>query len=240
MIEVMKLQFKNKQHTLVSFILILLTVMVFGVVIQLISWNLKHLDSNTIRIPMLYFGSWLGALGGIIVLTRGSNGEGKFLSRLPMSKYEVFLGKILYLISIYLVITAVLVLSAWIILGLVKLLYPSLHFSGIPTLHVISGDVLRFIKYAPPFLFLTALGLWLQKWFSSNTARNMLILAILTIFIFIPVVIALFSVNHAFMISDSTILAFFNHFHKPFLVVLEVVLFFGAMGLYRIRHFRNF
>jgi len=240
MIEIMKLHFRNKQYELVSIILILLSIILIGVTIQLISWNIGMHQTNTIKILMFYVGPWLGVLGGLFVLTRGKNGEGKFLSRLPIPQYEVFMGKVIFLLIGYVAITTALFSAIWLIVSAVKLLYPSLQLSGIPTLHAIGHDAMNFVKIAPPFLFLAALGLWLQKWFSSDNSRNLLILGILVIFVVIPTAMAFLSPNHSFVLTNSTIVAFIDRFHVLFLVGLELALFFGAMGLYRLRHFRNF
>ncbi len=240
MIELIKLHFKNKQHSLIQITLILLSIMLLGVAIQLISWKMGHLDTNTIKIPMFLMGPWIGTLGGLFVLARGRNGEGKFLSRLPMTKYEVFLGKVIFLAILYAVLAATLFSAAWLIAGIVKLLYPSLHFSGIPTFQGLGQDSLSFLKLTAPFLFLAALGFWLQKWFSSDTARNLLVLGILAITIAIPILTMLLSPNHFLILTNNSIARFFERFHGPLLAGLDLALFFGAMGLYRLRHFRNF
>ncbi len=239
-IEVMKLHFKNKQHSIIQFTMIFIAIVLLGVTIQLISWKTGHLDTNTIKIPMLYVGSWLGALGGLFVLTRGRNGEGKFLSRLPVSKHTVFIGKVLFLITVYIAITAALFSMAWLSAGFVKLLYPSLHLAKLPALHEIYRDALSFLRAMPPFLFLAALGLWLQKWLGSDTVRMLIILGILTIIIGIPSITAFFFPNHPLILKSSSIIAFFNRFQIFLSVGLELLLFFGAMALYRLRHFRNF
>lgn len=235
MINIVKLHLRNKLHTLTLLVLIFLTI-----TLLLVSLQLTLGKAGSISSGMIFLGGWFGFLGPLFVLTRGKNGEGKFLSRLPMSRYEVFLGKVFFLIIAYLLVTVCLCSGNWIIAGLVALLSNSVSISGIPDSHAILSDLTTFFKIMPTFLFLAALVLWLQKWIRSNTARSLVVLAIVVVFGLIPLIAVLSSTHHTLAISSSDIANYLNTYGTPLIVAVNLVLFFGAMALYRLRHFRNF
>ena len=235
MINIVKLHLRNKLHSLTLLVLIFLTI-----TLLLVSLQLTLGSTGTIRSGMIFLGGWFGFLGPLFVLTRGKNGEGNFLSRLPMSRYEVFLGKVIFLIIAYLLVTACLCAGNWIIAGLVALLSNSANLSGMPDSHAILSDVVKFFKIMPLFLFLAALVLWLQKWIRSNAARSIVILGIVLVFGLIPLITALSVEHHTLTISSRDIVNYLNAYGTPLIVAVNLVLFFGAMALYRLRHFRNF
>jgi hypothetical protein len=230
-----QLHFRNKLHSIIQIILILLSVTLMLVTLQLTVGK-----GGTISTGMLYIGGWLGFLGPIGLLIRSKNGAGKFLSRLPMTRYEIFLGKVLFLIIVYLMATALLCTGNWIIVGIIKLLQPSLHFSGVPNGQAILNDAITFFKTMPFFLFLGALSLWLQKWIDSNQANLLVIFGLVLILGLIPFFTVLTIQQHSFSISSTDIANFLKSYGKLFVTTLNLAFFFAAMGLYRLRHFRNF
>jgi len=189
---------------------------------------------------MLYVGFWLGFLGPILLLIRGKIGTGNFLSRLPMSRHEVFLGKVLFLVLVYIVVTASLCVGVWAIVGIIKLLQPSLQFSGVPDGRRILKDAITFFKTMPFFFFLGALSLWLQKRVKTTEANLLVLLGVMVVFCLIPIITVLATGNSSITISSRDIAKFLNAYKTPAIIALNLALFFGAMGLYRLHHFRNF
>ncbi|NOZ13055.1 MAG: hypothetical protein GXO69_05335 [Acidobacteria bacterium] len=235
MFEIIKLHLTNKQHATTMLLLVF-----FAIILLLTTGQLVLGKSGTIHLQMFYLGKFLGFLGPLFVLSRGRNGEGKFFSRLPLSRFEVFFGKLIYLMIVYLIITLVLCAGIWTIAGVLKLISPSLQFTGMPTFHSLFQDAAAFIKTMPLFLLLAALSLWLQKWTSSNMANLLVVLGVLFVFGLLPVVTALSLQHYSITIPFNDITDFLNTYKTPLITAMELGLFFGAMGLYRLRHFRNY
>ncbi|NOY23092.1 MAG: hypothetical protein GXO70_06245 [Acidobacteria bacterium] len=235
MINIVKLHLKNKLHSLTLIVLIFL-----AIALLLVTLQLTLVKGGTVKSGMIFLGTWFGFLGPLIVLGRGKNGDGKFLSRLPMSRYKVFMGKVVYLILAYFLVTALLCAGNWVISGLVTLLSKSINLSGVPDSHAIIKDATTFFKTIPMFLFLAALSLWLQKLISSNQANGLVVLGLVLAFGLIPLITVLTIHNHTITISLNNIANYLKTYGTQFIVGVNLLLFFGAMGLYRLRHFRNF
>ncbi|PJB79615.1 MAG: hypothetical protein CO090_05045 [Acidobacteria bacterium CG_4_9_14_3_um_filter_49_7] len=235
MIDIIKLHLRNKAHSLALLVLVFLTI-----TLLLVTLRLTLPRSGSVKSGMIFLGSWFGFLGPLLVLARGKNGEGKFLSRLPLSRFKIFLGKVTFLIFAYVLVTGLLCAGNWIISGLVKLFSNSVSLSGVPNGQAILNDAITFFKTIPFFLFLAALSLWLQKRISSNSANGLVVLGLVLIFGLIPFFTILTIQHHSFTISSTGVVNFLKSYGTLFVTTLNLALFFAAMGLYRLRHFRNF
>ncbi len=235
MIEIAKLHFKNKQHALILVVTVFLIITTLLTTLQIALGNTRH-----IKISMITLGGIVGLIGPFLALSRGRNGEGKFLSRLPVSRYKVFFGKVLFLIIFYVILTLSLFVGTWVIAGIVKLLGSPIHIADTPTLETLLRDGIKFIKTMPFFLFLGALSLWLQKWAKSNQANLLVVLGLVVVFGLIPLITVLTLQHHSLTISSGEMTAYLNAYGTPVIVTINLILFFAAMGLYRLRHFRIF
>ncbi len=214
------------------------------IVLMLVSVSIQVYANN----PVIVFGvegmGILFALLALVIFTRGRNGEGKFLSRLPVSHLQVFGVKLIVGVLVFLSIMALFLTVAAVIVGLLKIVGYQVTADRLFDVSVLAKTFVHFFKGYLWYMFLVCLVLFLERWMSAGEAIGMVIIVPILLMILFPLLFKMLNININFETLDYSFIKSIFQFikaNKDILVTIFYILLTAlSSSLYRLRGFKSF
>lgn len=234
MVSLLKMHFSKYYKTVLVVSGVLLVIILFFSTMQIL------VNKDLIMFKAVEMGGFLSLIG-IFVFIRGKNGEGKFLSRLPVSSYEVYFSKFITGLMFYVLVFLIFNISVEVVGGFLKLVGYKTLFSSSLGLSEFYRDATSFTKGYLWLVFLVSLVLFLERWMSSGQAIGLIILVPLVILMGIPAMFKLFDINVQILVRTfEPMVDFMKTYGSQLKIFFYLVLLTSSVFLYRLRNFKSF
>jgi len=236
-IALLKIHINRYYKTALMFIGGLVVILLFAVSVQVYS------NSQQIKFSIEPFAP-LFALLAFLIFSRGKTGDGKFLSRLPVAKWHVYVTKLITGIVFYTFVIGVFLILAFVISGLLKIAGYQVAFNNMYNIDLLTKMLFVFVKGYLWYGFIVCLVLFLERWMSAREAIGLIILAPIVLMVIFPFIFKFLNFNIDFNAIDFSFLKAFADFvkmHKQVMLVVFYMTLTVLSGLlYRLRGFKSF
>lgn len=233
-ISLFKLHMNRHYKTGIIIMGIFLLIAVFAITIQIV------FNNSPIIYQVVAIGKIM-AFGGIFIFIRGRNGDGKFLSRLPISSLDVFIVKFITGIILYLAVFVGVNVLSEIIAFMLKIVEYKVSMSTMLSWSAFTSDFYTFFKIYLFFVFLVSLISFLERWMSAGEAIGLILVVPIVLSLLIPMVFKLFDIN---LHIDSNVLMKVKDIMKSYGTFIKVFSYLMFIGLgafmFRLRNFKSF
>jgi hypothetical protein len=236
-ISLFKLHINKYYGTALGLAGVMLVLMLITVSVQVYSNN------QPIDFGIRGFGPMFSLLA-LVVFARGKNGEGKFLSRLPVSKFQVFFTKLVIGVLIFISVIALFLSGAAVVSGLLKLAGYHVAFDRLFDIATLGKIFVHFFKGYLWYMFLVCLVLFLERWMSAGEAVGLIIVVPILLMMFFPLVFKMLNINIDFDNLNYDFIKSAFQFVKAnkniMTIVFYAVLTVVSSFLFRLRRFKSF
>jgi len=179
---------------------------------------------------------------GIFIFVRGRDGSGKFLSRLPVSEFQVFVSKLIIGILFYIVVVALFLLGASAVSILLHLADYQTSFGNMFEVATLIKGFYLFLKGYLWFVFMVSLVLFLERWMSAGEAISLIIFVPILLMIGFPLIFKFCNVNIDFSNIEffESMVDFIRKNAQILKVGFFVMITTVSMFLFRLRNFKSF